>query len=72
MYKSELAALVLSGANEDGAQGIKEILRHGGRAFAQAPESAEFKEMPHQALAVSPEVSAVNSSEMLEFLASEK
>lgn len=68
VYKSELAALVLSGANEDGAEGLKEILRRGGRGFAQDPKEAEFPEMPRAALKVSPDVTPVNSSEMLEFL----
>ena len=72
VYKSELAALVLSGANEDGSQGIKEILKRGGRCFAQDPKTAEFSEMPQFALKVSPLVTAVNSSEMLEDLAGAK
>jgi two-component system chemotaxis response regulator CheB len=70
VYKSELVALVLSGANEDGAKGITEILARGGKCFAQAPETAEFPVMPRHALAISPKVSAVNSSELLSFLAS--
>ncbi len=69
VYKSELAALVLSGANEDGAQGVKEILKRGGRCFAQDPTTADSPEMPQSALNVSPDVTAVNSSEMLAYLA---
>ena len=68
VYKSELAAIVLSGANEDGAKGVKEILRRGGRVVAQAPETSEFPEMPSAALAVSPDVTRLNSSELVEFL----
>jgi two-component system chemotaxis response regulator CheB len=68
VYKSELAALVLSGANEDGAEGVRAILSRGGRCFAQDPASAEFTEMPMAALAVSPAVTKVKTSEMLEFL----
>lgn len=68
VYKSELTAVLLSGANEDGAKGFEAILRRGGRCFAQEPETAEFPEMPRAALAVSPNVSAVNSSQLLEIL----
>lgn len=68
VYKGELAVLVLSGANADGAQGCLDIIGYGGRCFAQAPETAQFPEMPRAALAVSPAVSAVNSSEVVEFL----
>ena len=67
-YKSELVALILSGANADGAQGFREILRMGGRCLAQAPETAEFPEMPRAALAVSPEVSSMNPAAVVEFL----
>jgi two-component system chemotaxis response regulator CheB len=68
VYKSELTALLLSGANADGAQGLLEILDRGGRCLAQAPETAEFPEMPKAALALSPGVSSLTPRQIVEFL----
>jgi two-component system chemotaxis response regulator CheB len=68
VYKSELVALLLSGANADGAEGLREVLERGGRCFAQDPETAEFPEMPEAALRISPEVSAVRAEQVIEFL----
>ena len=42
--------VVLTGANEDGASGLKRIVEAGGRAIVQDPETAEVKTMPAAAL----------------------
>lgn len=68
VYKTDLAGLVLSGANSDGSDGLGRILRHGGQAFAQELSSAEFKEMPKAALSASPAVQAVKVEQVIEFL----
>lgn len=68
VFRRELVAFVLSGANSDGARGVLEILRSGGRCLAQAPETAEFPEMPTAALHVSPDVSVADANLMIEFL----
>lgn len=69
VYKSELGALLLSGANADGAHGMAEILKRGGRCLAQAPDTAEFSAMPSAALAISPAISSLATSEIIRFLA---
>lgn len=46
-----LAAVVLTGANHDGAEGVKTVKSNGGRVIVQDPESAEAREMPEAALA---------------------
>lgn len=43
---SELCAVVLTGANEDGAQGARAIRHGGGLVIAQDPLTAEAREMP--------------------------
>ncbi|BAC89795.1 chemotaxis protein CheB [Gloeobacter violaceus] len=43
--------VVLSGADGDGAQGLKAIKAAGGLAFAQDEQSARFPSMPHNAAA---------------------
>jgi two-component system, chemotaxis family, protein-glutamate methylesterase/glutaminase len=42
--------IVLSGMGSDGADGLAAILRAGGRALCQSPESAVVPSMPESAL----------------------
>jgi two-component system chemotaxis response regulator CheB len=49
-YRERLIAVVLTGANEDGARGIAAVKRLGGHAIVQNPVEAERPEMPRAAL----------------------
>jgi len=49
-YRDRLIAVVLTGANEDGARGIAAVKRLGGYAIVQNPVEAEKPEMPRAAL----------------------
>jgi two-component system, chemotaxis family, protein-glutamate methylesterase/glutaminase len=51
----DMAAVVLSGANEDGARGAAEVRARGGRVFVQAPASAEYATMPQAVLSACPD-----------------
>ncbi|NML08010.1 chemotaxis protein CheB [Sphingomonas sp. G-3-2-10] len=53
-YGAGLVALVLSGANEDGAEGAASVLAAGGTVLVQDPEEAFAATMPDAALARSP------------------
>lgn len=56
VYGFNLAGIILSGANKDGAQGLKRIKEQGGLTLVQRPETAQFSEMPHSAVrAVQPD-----------------
>jgi two-component system chemotaxis response regulator CheB len=44
-------AVVLSGMLRDGAQGVRAVKRHGGRAIAQDPATARAPSMPSSAIA---------------------
>jgi two-component system chemotaxis response regulator CheB len=56
LYRERLIAVVLTGANEDGAQGIAAVKRLGGYTIVQNPVEAERAEMPRAALrAVTPD-----------------
>jgi two-component system chemotaxis response regulator CheB len=49
-YKNQLIGIILTGANNDGAFGIKQINSFGGLTIAQSPESAEVPIMPQAAI----------------------
>ncbi len=50
-YGDRAIGVVLTGANEDGAQGLGEIARRGGHTIVQDPATSERPEMPRAALA---------------------
>lgn len=50
VYKDRAAAILLSGANSDGAKGLKRIKQAGGITAVQNPATAEVSFMPNQAL----------------------
>ena len=54
MFADAAVGIVLTGANEDGAAGLKRIADRGGRAIVQDPASAEIPTMPLAALRVVP------------------
>ena len=58
-YGSEAIGVVLTGANEDGARGLADIVRRGGCALVQDPRTAEIAIMPSAA------VKAVPSAQVL-------
>jgi two-component system chemotaxis response regulator CheB len=51
VYRDRLIAAILTGANEDGAYGIKRVRRNGGLTIAQDPATSERPEMPRAAIA---------------------
>jgi two-component system chemotaxis response regulator CheB len=58
-YGDRAAAIVLTGANADGAAGLARIVARGGTAIVQEPETAERREMPAAALAAVPTAKVV-------------
>jgi two-component system, chemotaxis family, protein-glutamate methylesterase/glutaminase len=50
-YGSHLIGVVLTGANDDGAEGAKRIKRRGGLVIAQDPRTAEAPKMPRAVIA---------------------
>ena len=49
-FGPNLGCVVLTGANDDGAQGASSIRRQGGLVIVQEPSTAEAKEMPTAAI----------------------
>lgn len=52
VYKDKLIGILLSGANRDGAQGMKSIAEKGGLTIVQDPVECMIDTMPRAALAV--------------------
>jgi two-component system, chemotaxis family, protein-glutamate methylesterase/glutaminase len=50
-YRDRLIGVILTGANEDGADGARAIKRSGGLVVVQKPSEAEAASMPNAALA---------------------
>lgn len=49
-YRERLVGVILTGANEDGARGVKKIKQHGGFVVVQDPKGAEAPSMPSAAI----------------------
>jgi two-component system chemotaxis response regulator CheB len=67
-YGPALIAVVLSGANEDGAAGIKAVADAGGTAIVQNPESAFAAAMPEAAKAACPGAQVLSLQEIAVYL----
>ncbi len=50
IYKQHTVAVLLTGANKDGAEGMETVVKAGGLAIVQSLETAEYKEMPMAAI----------------------
>ena len=50
-FRETLVGIILTGANRDGAAGLKRISDYGGFTIAQDPEEAQFPSMPRAAIA---------------------
>lgn len=58
-FGPRLVAVVMTGANDDGARGLQEVARYGGTALVQDPATAEKRAMPEAAIAAVPEALVV-------------
>lgn len=63
-YGERLLGVLLSGANEDGAEGLAAIHAAAGHALVQAPASAAVPAMPDAALALVPSARALTPDEI--------
>jgi two-component system chemotaxis response regulator CheB len=50
VFKTRLLGIILTGANHDGAEGMRVIRRLGGTTIAQDPATADYPEMPNAAI----------------------
>ncbi len=71
VYGEGLTGIILSGANNDGAKGLKKVAEFGGRALVQAPAGAYAKMMPEQALAGCGSARAMSAEDIAKYLKEE-
>ena len=68
VYGAGLIGIILSGANNDGARGLKAVAEMGGAALVQNPEQALAKMMPEEALAQCGLAQMMRPAEIVEYL----
>ncbi|GAB4396328.1 MAG: chemotaxis protein CheB [Microscillaceae bacterium] len=69
-YRQRLVGILLSGANRDGAQGMKAIHEKGGLTLVQDPSDCLIDTMPSAALNVTPIDHILNVDDIIDFLLS--
>lgn len=67
-FGGALIGMILTGANNDGAQGLKAVCDKGGMALVQTPESAYASAMPQAALTSCPKAKALDLRQIAMFL----
>lgn len=67
-YGSRLIGVILTGANPDGAEGLRAICEAGGVALVQRPEEAYAAEMPCAALAACTQAHSFTLAQIADYL----
>lgn len=67
-YGPDLIGVLLTGANQDGAKGIKAVVDRGGTAIVQDPREASASAMPEAAIAICPSVQVMPLTEIAAYL----
>jgi two-component system, chemotaxis family, protein-glutamate methylesterase/glutaminase len=67
-YGAGLVGIILTGANQDGANGMKAIVDAGGHAIVQRPDDAFALAMPEAALAACPDAQVLSLNEIATWL----
>ncbi len=68
VYKNKCTAILLSGANQDGAEGLLKLRNAGSLTIAQDPEDAEMPEMPQEAINLNATDFVLRTNEIFDLL----
>jgi len=68
VYKDKLLGIILSGANRDGALGLKKIKDYGGTTVIQSPDDCKVSIMPNAAKAVTEIDAELETNEIISLL----
>jgi two-component system chemotaxis response regulator CheB len=69
-YGDGLAGVILTGANHDGAAGLKAVVDVGGVAIVENPDGAYASAMPNAALEATPSATIMNHEQIVTYLSS--
>ena len=67
-YREKLIGIILSGANRDGAFGLKKIAENGGVTIVQDPAESEVRTMPDSALQLTKVDYVYSADQIIKFL----
>ncbi len=67
-YKKNLTGILLSGANFDGAAGLKIIQNYGGTAIVQNPDEAQIDTMPAEAIKHTQTKNIFSNSQIIHYI----
>jgi two-component system chemotaxis response regulator CheB len=68
VYKDRCTAILFSGANQDGAEGLLKLRKAGALAIAQSPDDAEMPQMPEAAINIDAAEYILHTTEILELI----
>lgn len=68
VYREKIIGIILSGANKDGAFGMKKIKDYGGLTIVQDPEECQVKTMTEAALRLTSVDHVMKTDEIIKFL----
>lgn len=68
VYGPAATAILLSGANNDGSEGIARIIERGGTGIIQAPSTSEYPVMPNAAIRKNATARVCTPQEILNYL----
>ncbi|MEN9599620.1 MAG: hypothetical protein RL596_1939 [Bacteroidota bacterium] len=68
VYHNLCLGILLSGANKDGAEGIKCIIKNGGAAIIQDPSEATYSAMPEAAIQTNPTALVANTATIIQII----
>ncbi|NPA67286.1 MAG: chemotaxis protein CheB [Chlorobi bacterium] len=66
--RNKMSGIILSGANNDGAEGLKDVVRYGGTALVQDPEEAAVATMPESAIKLSETENILSSQDIISYI----
>ena len=67
-YRDKCVGILLTGANKDGAMGLKEIQNKKGYTIVQDPDTCDIKTMPQAAIRLFQPDKIMNPEQIIEFL----
>jgi len=67
-YKNKLIGIILSGANRDGAEGLKAVKENGGIAIVQHPDECQVKTMTEAAIKLTTVDHILTSEQIIRYI----